>query len=166
GDTGPALLAAGGTAVVASAARGERRVPLEAFWIGYRKLALEADELIVGFEVPFLRAGETDRFTKIGTRRAQAISKIMCASRIGLDGRRIVRAAIAMGSVAATPVRLPSVETLLAGKDLTPELVDGAEKAAQDEVTPIADIRSTAEYRRWVAGRLVREALEALAGGK
>ena len=151
--------------MVASAARGERRVALEEFWTGYRKLAMEPDEILVGFEVPYLRTGETERFTKIGTRKAQAISKIMCASRIGLDGRRIVRAALAMGSVAATPVRLKGVEALLAWKDLTPGLVDEAERAAQGEVTPIADIRSTAEYRRWVAGRLVREALEALAAG-
>lgn len=161
GDTAPALLVTGGSAVVASAARGRRRVALSAFWQGYRKVDVAPDELLLGFELPFCGAAR-ERFTKVGTRKAQAISKIMAASRIRVEGGKIKSAAIAMGSVAATPVRLGEVEALLSGKRLTKALVAEAEALAQATVTPIADIRSTAEYRRWVAGRLVREALEAL----
>lgn len=161
GDTAPALLVTGGWAVAASAARGRRKIPLEGFWTGYRTLALEADELLVGFELP-LRGESVERFTKVGTRKAQAISKIMAASRIRIDGGKIKSAAIAMGSLAPTPIRLGAVEKLLAGKRLTKALVNEAEALAQAEAKPIADIRSTAEYRKWMAGRLVREALEAL----
>lgn len=161
GDTGPALLVTGGWAVAASATRGERRVPLTEFWTGYRKIALEADEILVRFALP-LKGGAVERFDKVGTRKAQAISKIMAATRIRFDSGRVEEAAVAMGSVAATPVRLSNVEALLAGKRLTKKLVDEAEALAQETVTPIADVRSTAEYRRWMAGRLVRAALEAL----
>jgi carbon-monoxide dehydrogenase medium subunit len=161
GDTAPALLVTGGWAVAASAARGRRRIPLEGFWTGYRTLALETDELLVGFELPF-RGSAVERFTKVGTRKAQAISKIMAASRIEVAGGRLGAVAIAMGSLAATPIRLGAVEKLLAGKRLTKALVAEAEVLAQAEAKPIADIRSTAEYRKWMAGRLVREALEAL----
>jgi len=161
GDTAPALLVTEGWAVAASAARGERRIPLAEFWTGYRKIALEADELLVRFELP-LRGRAQERFAKVGTRKAQAISKIMAATRIRFGNGRVEAAAVAMGSVAATPVRLGAVEALLAGKRLTKKLVGEAEALAQETVTPIADVRSTAEYRRWMAGRLVRMALESL----
>ena len=103
-----------------------------------------------------------ERFRKIGTRRAQAISKVMAASRILVAKGRIQSAAIALGSIAPTPVRLAEVEKFLAGKSLSPALIEEAEKLAQASVRPIADIRSSAEYRRWASGRLVRDALENL----
>ena len=103
-----------------------------------------------------------ERFRKIGTRRAQAISKVMAASRILVEKGSIVSAAIALGSVAPTPVRLAEVEAFLVGKKLSPKLIAAAEKLAQATVQPIADIRSTADYRRWASGRLVRDALENL----
>ncbi|NLG35021.1 MAG: xanthine dehydrogenase family protein subunit M, partial [Lentisphaerae bacterium] len=97
-----------------------------------------------------------------GTRKAQAISKVMAASRIRVKNGAIESAAIALGSVAPTPVRLTEVEAFLAGKKLTSRLINEAEKLAQATVKPIADIRSSAEYRRWTSGRLVRDALENL----
>ena len=86
----------------------------------------------------------------------------MAASRILVEKGIVRAAAIALGSVAATPVRLGAVEAFLVGKALSPALIDEAEALAQTAVQPIADIRSTAEYRRWAAGRLVRDALENL----
>ncbi len=161
GDTAPALLVTGGRVRLASAS-GVREVPLTAFWTGYRQIAARPDEIITHFLLP-KRGRARERFRKIGTRRAQAISKIMAASRIRiLPDRTVESAAIALGSVAPTAIRLASVESLLAGKKLTPALVNKAEALASDSVTPIADIRSTAEYRRWIAGRLVRDALESL----
>ena len=93
---------------------------------------------------------------------AQAISKVMAASRIVVEKGVIRSAAIALGSVAPVPVRLAPVEALLTGQKPTPALISEAERLAQASVQPIADIRSTAEYRRWASGRLVRDALENL----
>ena len=109
-----------------------------------------------------MRGRSAERFRKVGTRQAQAISKVMAASRILFRNNRIESAALALGSVAPTPVRLTQVEAFLVGQRLTPALIDEAEKLAQATVQPIADIRSSAEYRRWASGRLVRDALENL----
>ena len=160
GDTAPALLVTGGTAVLASRA-GTREVPLAQFWTAYRQIAARPDEIVVAFRLP-KKGKARERFRKIGTRQAQAISKVMAASRILVEKGIVRAAAIALGSVAATPVRLGAVEAFLVGKSLSPALIDEAEALAQTAVQPIADIRSTAEYRRWAAGRLVRDALENL----
>lgn len=160
GDTAPALLVSGGSVLLASLA-GVREVPLTRFWTGYRQIDARPDEIILSFRLP-KRGKAKERFRKIGTRKAQAISKVMAASRIRLSQGRIESAAIALGCVAATPIRLEKVEAFLAGKKLTPARIRKAELLAQESVTPIADIRSSAEYRRWASGRLVRDALESL----
>ena len=160
GDTAPALLVTGGSVLLASLS-GAREVPLVGFWTGYRQIAARPDEIIVAFRLP-KKGKAKERFRKIGTRRAQAISKVMAASRILVEKGTIQAAAIALGSIAPTPVRLAEVEAFLVGKKLSPNLIDEAEKLAQAAVKPIADIRSTAEYRRWASGRLVRDALESL----
>ena len=160
GDTAPALLVTGGSVLLASLS-GTREVPLAKFWTGYRQIEARPDEIIVAFRLP-KRGKAQERFRKIGTRRAQAISKVMAASRILVEKGVIRSAAIALGSVAPTPVRLGEVEAFLVGKKLSPKLIDDAEQLAQATVKPIADIRSTAEYRRWASGRLVRDALENL----
>ena len=160
GDTAPALLVTGGSVLLASLA-GMREVPLAHFWTAYRQIAARPDEIIAAFRLP-KKGKAVERFRKIGTRRAQAISKVMAASRIRIEKGVIRSAAIALGSVAPTPVRLAEVEAFLVGKKLSPQLIDEAESLAQATVKPIADIRSTAEYRRWASGRLVRDALENL----
>ena len=143
GDTAPALLVTGGRVRLASAS-GVREVPLSAFWTGYRQIAARPHVIITPFLLP-KRGRARERFRKIGTRRAQAISKIMAASRIRiLPDRTLADVAIALGSVAPTAIRLDSVEALLTGKKLTPALINKAEALASDSVTPIADIRSTA----------------------
>jgi CO/xanthine dehydrogenase FAD-binding subunit len=164
GDLAPTLLASDAEVVVASAARGERRLTLAAFVLGYRKIDLAPDELIVRFEVPARCDGGREAFRKLGPRAAQAISKIMGSYRgaLAADGT-VARFAVALGSVAPTAVRLPAVEALVAGRVVDAALLDEAEQAAAASVAPITDIRSTAAYRQWTAGRLVRGFLEHLA---
>lgn len=144
GDTLPVLLAADALVVTRSASE-ERRVPVREFFVGYRKTALRADELIVAVEVPPVAGRQW--FRKVGTRAAQAISKLVAAGVRAADGAP----RIAMGSVAATPVRLPAVERALAGGELG-ALADALAK----DIAPIDDLRSTAEYRARVAENLVR----------
>ncbi len=142
GDTLPVLAAAEATLVLASAA-GERRVPFGGFYTGYRSSVLRPDELIAAIEVPPVEGRQW--FRKVGTRAAQAISKVVMAA---------VRAAaprVALGSVAPTVIRLPRTEAALAaGADLA-----AAQRVLADEVRPIDDLRSTAEYRRRVAANLL-----------
>lgn len=162
GDTLPVLLATDAEIVVGSA-RGERRVPAREFWVGYRTTALAPDELVIAVRIP-LAGGREVRFRKIGTRRAQAISKVVLA----LAWREHGRAAgwsdvrLALGSVAATPIRAATTEAVLEGSHPTPETADRAAETLAGELRPIDDVRSTADYRRAVAARvlhrLIREA--------
>ncbi|HMP75269.1 MAG TPA: xanthine dehydrogenase family protein subunit M [Kiritimatiellia bacterium] len=163
GDLASSLLVADAEAEVASAS-GTRRVALAKLLAGYRKLDLQPDELIVRFHLPGLPAGAREGWRKLGPRAAQAISKVMGSYRGRVKDGRIASFAVALGSVAPTAVRLPGVEQWLIGRAIDEETLAGAEQRVAAEVNPIADIRSTAEYRRWVSGRLVRHFLEHLAG--
>lgn len=164
GDTAPALLVAEACVVTASLA-GERRIPLREFLVDYRKIDRRPDELILRFELAPCPAEGTEHFCKIGTRGAQAISKVMGACRAVVRDGTIEQMALALGSVAATAIRLPETEERLVGQTLCEALVNEAEACTMREVHPIADIRSTAEYRRWVSGRIVRGFLESLMQG-
>jgi CO/xanthine dehydrogenase FAD-binding subunit len=159
GDTLPVLLAADAVFVLGSA-RGEREVPAAGFWTGYRETALAHDELILRIRLPLI-AGREMRFRKVGTRRAQSISKVVMAVAWQGDGTwRGVR--VALGSVAATPIRAAATESALEDRAPTPETADRAAETLAGELAPIDDVRSTAEYRRLVAARvlhrIVREA--------
>ncbi len=161
GDTLPILLAADATLVLGSV-RGQRDVAAADFWTGYRQTALAPDELIVRIAFP-LRPRREMRFRKVGTRRAQSISKVVMAAawRDGTAGVwRDVR--VALGSVAATPIRARRTEAVLEGMAPTPEQADRAAETLAAELEPIDDVRSTAEYRRIVSARIlhriVREA--------
>jgi CO/xanthine dehydrogenase FAD-binding subunit len=144
GDTLPVLAVADATLVLASAA-GERRVPFNSFYTGYRHSVLRADELIVAVEVP--RTVGRQWFRKVGTRAAQAISKVVMA------GIRSERPRLALGSVAPTVVRLPLTEAALAAGIPVGE----ARRTLEEEIQPIDDLRSTVEYRRRVSGNLLEQ---------
>lgn len=164
GDLAPALLVAEGVVVVASV-RGERTVPLRAFWTAYRKIDLQPDELIVRFELEPRPAGAREGFRKLGPRAAQAISKVMLAWRAWMEGGRLAGVRLALGSVAPMAVRLDAVEEWLTGRALDGATLAEAERRVEALIEPIDDIRSTAEYRRWVSGRLVSDALASLGAG-
>jgi CO/xanthine dehydrogenase FAD-binding subunit len=142
GDTLPVLAAADAIVVLRSA--GEtRRVPITAFYTGYRQSVRRPVELIVGFEIPVIRGRQW--FRKVGTRAAQAISKIVVAGVAGPSPR------IALGSVAPTVIRATRTEEALAGG----ASIEDAQRILVEEISPIDDIRSTAEYRRRVASSLL-----------
>jgi CO/xanthine dehydrogenase FAD-binding subunit len=163
GDTLPVLLAADAEIVVGSH-REERSILAADFFTGYRKTALANDELILRIRLP-LPAGRDLRFRKVGTRRAQAISKVVLATAWrdhGAAGWSDVR--VALGSVAATPIRAHATEAALEGKRPTPEVVDRAAETLVGEIEPIDDVRSTAEYRRIVAARILHRLLRDAGG--
>jgi CO/xanthine dehydrogenase FAD-binding subunit len=162
GDTLPVLLAADAELVVGGA-RGERSIHARDFWVAYRETALAPDELLLRVRIP-LAGGREMRFRKIGTRRAQAISKVVLALawREQALGEPWEAVRVALGSVAATPIRAAAAEIALEGSAPTPETADRAASALAGEIVPIDDVRSTADYRRAVAARvlhrLVRDA--------
>ncbi|MGH7616927.1 MAG: FAD binding domain-containing protein [Gemmatimonadaceae bacterium] len=143
GDSLP-VFAAADAVVLLRSLDAERRVPFTSFYTGYRATVMRPDELIVAVEVP--RASGTQWFRKVGTRAAQAISKIVVA------GVRSPVPRIAYGSVAPTVVRPREVERVLAETGD----IDAAVAALAREISPIDDLRSTAAYRQRVSGNLLR----------
>ncbi|MBU0678200.1 MAG: xanthine dehydrogenase family protein subunit M [Verrucomicrobia bacterium] len=162
GDTAPSLLVADATVVVESV-QGQRRIPFRDFLQGYRKIDLRPDELIVSFILQPRREGCREGFRKLGPRNAQAISKVMGSYRGHVENGKITFFAVALGSVAPTAVRLPKLEAWITGQKISPSMLEEVQSRASDEVSPIDDIRSTAEYRKWVSGRIVRGFVERLA---
>ena len=163
GDTLPVLLAADAMILVGGQ-RGEREVAAKDFFVAYRKTALAPDELILHVRFP-VAPGREMRFRKVGTRRAQAISKVVMAVSwhdLGSNGWHDVR--VALGSVAATPIRAPKTERVLEGAQPTPETVDLAAETLAAEIQPIDDVRSTADYRRAVAARILHRLLRDAGG--
>jgi xanthine dehydrogenase small subunit len=148
GDTLP-VLAAAEAVVVLRSHDAERRVPLNDFYTGYRETVRRPDELIVAVEIPPVEGVQW--FRKVGTRAAQAISKVVMAA---VRGRTPAAAAprIALGSVAPTVVRLPRTEQALAAG----ASVEEAARLLAAEIQPIDDLRSTADYRRTVAANLLK----------
>jgi xanthine dehydrogenase small subunit len=142
GDTLPVLAAADAVIVLRSAG-GERRVPFNELYTGYRATVIAPDELIVAIEVP--RVDGEQWFRKVGTRAAQAISKVVMAAVRGDRPR------VAIGSVAPTVVRLRETEDALAAG----ASIEDAQAVLMREVTPIDDLRSTADYRRRVCANLL-----------
>ena len=145
GDTLPVLAAADAMVVVRSV-HGDRRVPFVEFYTGYRRSVLQPNELIAAVDVPAIAGRQW--FRKVGTRAAQAISKVVMA---GIDPGRGRAPRVAIGSVAPTVVRLPSTETALASG----ASIADAQRILLDEIAPIDDVRSTADYRRRVAANLL-----------
>lgn len=153
GDSLPLWLALDAEFEVAST-RGTRRIHAHEFWTGYRANSMAKDELLTAIYIAPL---DTDlvHFRKVGTRMAQSISKVVLGGRLRMSSGVIEEARLALGSVAATPVRLLSVEKALEnGEGIA------ASNRVTEDISPIDDVRSTASYRNTVAVRVVRSWLE------
>jgi CO/xanthine dehydrogenase FAD-binding subunit len=151
GDTLPVLSAADAVVVLQSA-DGIRRVSFHEFYSGYRQTVRRPDELIVGFDIPAVRGRQW--FRKVGTRAAQSISKVVIAGVVpSMRTRAGIR--IALGSVAPTVVRARRTEAALAAG----ASVEIAQQTLIDDIAPIDDVRSTAEYRRRIAVNLLKRML-------
>src|SRR6185436_8475097 len=153
GDSLPVLLALDAELEVASV-RGARRVPYRDWCTGYRTTRLATDELIVCAHVPVPGRRTRTAWRKVGTRRAQSISKVMGAAAITFDGDTVVGARVALGAVADRPIRVAAVEAAVRGLRLA-EAAEAARAAVRAAIQPIDDVRSTAAYRCEVAQNLV-----------
>jgi CO/xanthine dehydrogenase FAD-binding subunit len=144
GDSLP-VLAAADAVIVLQSADSERRVPFGQFFTGYRASVRQDDELIVAVEVPHVEGRQYWR--KVGTRRAQAISKVMCAAVRGPEIR------VAFGSVGPVVSRVHETESVLARGGSLEE----GQAVLRTEIAPIDDVRSTADYRREVSVNLLAD---------
>lgn len=164
-DSSPALLVYDAEVELISA-RGRRRVPYSSFHAGYKRTVLAPDELLFAVHLSRRFARHRQYLRKVGTRRAMAISKVALAATAFFDEGVICDIRIAAASLAAFPTRLRHTEDVLLGTAVTKDSISAARMALLEEVAPINDVRSTAEYRRQVGANLLEEFLrEARAHG-
>jgi OHCU decarboxylase len=162
-DSLPALLAYDAELILVSV-RGERRVPYRTFHTGYKTMTLAPDELIRAVCVPRRFGAYVSYTRKVGTRNAQAVSKVCIAALARMEDGTVHDPRIALGSVAPRPIRLTQTERVLDRKLLDSSLVLLASRTAVAEVEPIDDIRSTARFRSALVANLIAEFLKKLGG--
>lgn len=141
---------------------GERRMPLQEFLVGPGKTNLVSGEIIYSVTFPRLPGVWGAAFQKFGKRNGMAISVVSVAAVVVLDplSLEVTDARVALGSVAPTVVRSPKAEQILIGRKAGVESIQEAARAVVGDISPISDIRSTAEYRRHAARILTIRALE------
>jgi CO/xanthine dehydrogenase FAD-binding subunit len=161
-DGTPALMALD-AAVVLLSERGERELPLERFVLGNRRTARSGDELVVAIRVPPRSAGARSAFIKLGGRRYLTISMAMVALVVDVDASGVIGyAGVAVGSCAATALRLPALEARLIGTPAGADLAALIEPEDLAPLAPIDDLRASADYRREATLTMLRRALQSL----
>lgn len=160
-DSPPALIVYDASLELVSAA-GSRWLPYEGFHTGYKQMLLRPDELIARIRLLRGKKNWIQQYAKVGTRKAQAISKVCLAAAALIDEKTIRDVRIAFGRVAPTVVRATAAEAALRGQRLSPSAIDAARAALKSDIAPIDDIRSTARYRLRVAQNLLAEFLKSL----
>jgi CO/xanthine dehydrogenase FAD-binding subunit len=160
-DTPPALLAYDAELTLIST-RASRTVRYSDFHLAYKKTALEPDELLHSVTILRNYSDYKSYIRKVGTRNAQAISKVAIAALVRGNKENIEDIRIGAASVREYPTRLPATEQSLTGKSITKDTIAAARAAILSEARPIDDIRSTARYRASVAANLLEEFLHTL----
>lgn len=158
GDSPPALIAYDAEVELVST-KGARRVSYADFHTGYKQTVMRADELISRVCLPREMKNWRQYYRKVGTRKAQAISKVCFAGAVRLEGKNVEDIRLALGSVAPTVVRCRGTEEILRGRELNQAVINDACAELMKEIVPIDDIRSTANYRLRVAANLLRDFL-------
>ena len=155
GDSMPALMVLDAEVVVADR-DSSRRIALADFFLAHQSTALRAGEFIREIRVPLPSPQMTVRSYKVSRRFDQDISTVCAACCITLQDDRIAAARVAYGGMAATPKRAEACERALTGASLTEETIRAAMDALDEDFEPISDLRASADYRRRVAGNLLR----------
>lgn len=163
GDTQPPLLVLDAHITLISV-DGQRRLPLAEFLVGPGKTLLQPNELIQEISFAAAPPRSDSLFMRLGNRRGMAIAVVSVAAYVRLgQNNEVEEARIALGAAAPTAVRCPKSESILRGRQLTPDAINQAADQAVGECSPIDDIRASAAYRRHAVRILVRRSLSALA---
>jgi CO/xanthine dehydrogenase FAD-binding subunit len=160
-DSPPALLAYDAELELVSKA-GVRRISYSGFHKSYKQMDIRPDELLSAIHLPRNTKALKHYYRKVGTRKAQAISKVCFAAIAGINGGKIDHARIALGSVAPIPIRCFKTETAVNGLPPNAETIAAAKRSMADEISPINDIRSTRDYRLQVSLNLFEDFLSQL----
>jgi CO/xanthine dehydrogenase FAD-binding subunit len=157
-DSPPALLAYEAEIELVSRS-GSRWLPYHGFHTGYKQMNMRADELLARIRLPRNTAGVTHYYRKVGTRKAQAISKVCFAGVVRIENEHIADCRIVLGSVAPVVVRCAQTEAALRGRKLDDDAMKIAHDKLVSEIAPIDDVRSSAIYRLRVVTNLLTDFL-------
>lgn len=160
-DSPPALLAYDAEIELASL-NGSRWIPYQGFHSGYKQMQMRPDELLTRIRIPRTKDNLLHYYRKVGTRKAQAISKVCIAAVGGLQNQQVKHVRLVFGSVAPIVIRCTVTENFLLDKSLDDATLKGASDSLRKEIAPIDDIRSTAAYRLRVATNLLSDFLLSL----
>ena len=158
-DSPPALLAYNAEIELVSS-NGSRWLAYDSFHTGYKQMNIRADELLLRIRLPRQTAELKHYYRKVGTRKAQAISKVCLAAVARVADGRIADTRIAVGSVAPVVLRCKQTENALRGNELNDDTMTLARATLTSEIAPIDDVRSTADYRLRVAANLLVDFLK------
>jgi CO/xanthine dehydrogenase FAD-binding subunit len=158
-DSPPALLAYNAEIELVSS-NGSRWLAYDTFHTGYKQMNIRADELLLRIRLPRQTAELKHYYRKVGTRKAQAISKVCLAAVARVADGRIADTRIAVGSVAPVVLRCKQTENALRGNELNDDTMTLARATLTSEIAPIDDVRSTADYRLRVAANLLVDFLK------
>jgi CO/xanthine dehydrogenase FAD-binding subunit len=161
-DSPPALLAYDAELELISV-NGERWLPYHGFHTGYKQMVRRPDELLARIRLPRATGNLHQYYRKVGTRKAQAISKICLAATARMEDKVVADVRIVFGSVAPIPLRCLKTEETLRRLELDQGSIDKAKVALSREIVPIDDIRSTKNYRLKVSINLLEDFLLQLA---
>jgi CO/xanthine dehydrogenase FAD-binding subunit len=153
-DSPPALLAYDAEIELVSI-QGSRWLPYHGFHTGYKEMQIQQNELLTRIRLPRNTRNWVHYFRKVGTRKAQAISKVCFAGVGHIENERIAALRIALGSIAPIVLRCVQTEDLLRGQTIDETTIKVARESLIKEISPIDDIRSTANYRQHVSGNLL-----------
>jgi CO/xanthine dehydrogenase FAD-binding subunit len=162
-DSPPALLVYDAEIELVSSG-GSRWMPYQGFHTGYKQIQIAPDELLARIRLPRNTRDVTHYYRKVGTRKAQAISKVCFAAVGGVQNNEITETRIAVGSVAPIIVRCVETENLLRGRKPDDETIQLACDRISREISPIDDIRSTANYRLQVTRNLLTDFIRVIRG--
>ncbi len=163
GDTMPALMIYDAKVMIESA-DGKRELPIKEFFKGPGKTDLAPNEILTGFKLPIPPANSGAHYIQLGKRQSSEINVVNVGSFLEFDPdtKKVINTRIALGSVAATPIRAEKAENLLKGKAAEESsFYDAGETARKEDCKPINDFRGSATYRQAMIGVLTKRTLQA-----
>lgn len=167
-DTAPILIAMDASVKIYNKETGERTVPMDNFFTGFKKTAVvpENGDILTEIDIPDLGPGEGFAYLDHSVRKAMDLAIVGVAAWLKMDGRKVEDVRLALGGVAITPIRAPKAEAFLKGKELTDDVLERAGEIASGECSPIDDVRASAEYRtdmiRVYTKRAVKKAADSI----
>ena len=166
-DTAPPLLTMDALIHTESGSGKAREIPIDQFFLGPTQTVLEENELMTKITFSKLEDPSRGHHIKLGLRNAMAISMVSIAVMLEMEGEVCQRARVALGAIAPKPIRAYSVEKRLEGNKIDEGLIEECSRVIKEDISPISDIRASAEYRIWTTSVLLKRAIEgALKGGE